>query len=301
MQISAISPNFQGKRDRVDELISLNDNSVRRLAYKKTLSRSNEKKHNLITNGLIAASPVAAGLSAAVFSSGKTKIFSKEVSGLAARLANGLKAGGLWGAALGAIGLLGVAKAELAKASPEVRKFDAEHPFLSLGTMLAAGLGVITLVNKGAMKLATKEAPKFMKKATGKVAKFINDNSLVQGMKKGVKKAVAKTPDPLKDVAGTALSWSPHLLLLGGVLHSMSHGAALNREFAKNYNDIKEKQLNLSRARQRELVMENDFLKTDSENREDLELLKDPMADLPDDVVDKIAQKSDRDNEVFDD
>lgn len=288
MQISAISPNFQGKRDRIDELIGLNDNAVQRIAYEKTLSRSNEKKHNLITNGLIAASPVAAGLSTAVFSSGKTKIFSKEVSGLAARFANGLKVGGLWGAALAAVGLVGLAKAELAKASPEVRKFDAEHPFLSLGTMLAAGFGAIALVNKGAMKLATKTAPKFMQKATGKTAKFVNKNKFIASMKNGIKKVVGKTPEPLKNVAGVALSWSPQILLLGGVLHSMSHGAAVSREFAKNYNDIKEKQLNLSRARQRELVMENDFLKTDAENREDLALLKDPMSDLPDEVADKV-------------
>ncbi len=292
MQISAINPNFQGKRDRIDELINLNDSTVQRIAYEKTLSRSNEKKHNLITNGLIAASPVAAGLSEAVFNSGKTKIFSKEVSGLAARFANGLKVGGLWGASLAAIGLLGIAKAELVKASPDVRKFDSQHPLLSLGTMLAAGFGAVTLVNKGAMKLATKEAPKFMQKATKKVAKFVNNNKLITGMKNGVKKAVAKTPEPLKNLAGTALSWSPHILLLGGVLHSLSHGAAVNREFAKNYNDIKEKQLNLAKARQRELVMENDFLKTDEQNREDLELLNNPMADLPADVVDKAANKS---------
>lgn len=41
MQISAISPNFQGKRDRIDELISLDDASVRRVAYLKTMSRAN--------------------------------------------------------------------------------------------------------------------------------------------------------------------------------------------------------------------------------------------------------------------
>ena len=84
------------------------------------------------------------------------------------------------------------------------------------------------------------------------------------------------------------MSWSPHILLLGGVLHSLSHGSAVNREFNKNYNEIKEKQLNLAKARQRELVMENDFLKTDAQNREDLALLKDPVKDLPEEVVEKM-------------
>ena len=57
---------------------------------------------------------------------------------------------------------------------------------------------------------------------------------------------------------------------------------------AKNYNELKEKQLDLAKARQRELAMENDFLKTDAQNREDLALVKAPLADLPDEVIDKV-------------
>ena len=34
--------------------------------------------------------------------------------------------------------------------------------------------------------------------------------------------------------------------------------------------------------------MENDFLKTDAQNREDLALVKAPLADLPDEVIDKV-------------
>ncbi len=288
MAISSVGPNFQGRRDRVDELINLDDASIQRAAYLKTMSRANEKKHNNITNGLIAAAPVAAGLTAAVFTKGKTKIFSKEVSGLAARMANGLKIGGLWAASLAAVGLVGMAKNELSKASPEVRKFDREHPFLSLGTMLAAGLGAIALVNKGAVKLASVTAPKFMQKATDKTAKFLNHNKLLGVVKKGAKNLSAKTPDALKNIGATALSWTPQALLLGGLFHSISHGSAVNREFNKNYSELKEKQLNLAKARQRELAMENDFLKTDARNREDLALVKNPLKDLPGEVIQKV-------------
>lgn len=288
MQISSVSPNFQGRRDRIDELISLDDASVQRIAYMKTMSRANEKKHRRITNGLIMAAPVAAGIATAAFNKGNTKIFSKEVSGLAARLANGLKIGGLWAACLGAVGLVGMAKNELSKASPEVRKFDKDHPLLSLATLFAAGLGAIALVNKGAIKLGTVKAPKFMQNATEKVAKFLNKNKQITSMKNGVKNLSAKTPEPLKNIGTSILSWAPQILLLGGVFHSISHGSAVNREFAKNYNELKEKQLNLSKARQRELAMENEFLKTDAQNREDLALVKQPLADLPDEVIEKI-------------
>lgn len=288
MSISAVGPNFQGRRDRVDELISLDDSSIKRIAYMKTMSRANEKKHNRITNSLIMAAPVAAGLGAAVFTKGKTKIFSKEVSGLAAKAANGLKIGGFVGASLAAVGLVGLAKGELSKASPEVRKFDYEHPFLSLGTLFATGFGALVLVNKGATKLASVKAPKLMQKGTEKVADFLNNISLLNGLKNNVNKLSSKTPDVLKNIGASALAWAPSMLLLGGIFHSISHGAAVNREFSKNYSELKEKQLNLAKARQRELSLENDFLKTDAKNREDLALVKDPLMDLPDEVIEKI-------------
>ena len=290
MQISAVNPNFQGRRDRVDELINLDDQSVQRLAYLKTDRRVNYKKHRNITNTLIAAAPVAAGLGAAVFSKGKTKIFSKEVSGLAARFANGLKDGGLLGAQIGAVGLVGLTGAELFKNSENVRKFDREHPIMSLITLLAAGVGAMALTGKAAGKLASVEAPKFLQKMTDKTAKFLNTNKNIASVKRSVNKFAAKVPDALKEIGALALYFAPGFLLLGGLIHSLSFRTAVNRDFNRNYSELKEKQLNLSRARQRELQIENDFLKTDAQNREDLALVKDPLKDLPDDVIEKVEE-----------
>lgn len=289
MQVSAIgNPNFQGRRDRIDELISLDDNAVQKVAYLKTYSPQEEKKHRKITNGLFYAAPIAAGLGAALFTRGKSKIFSKEVSGLAARVANGLKTTALWGGALAAIDLLGAAKKKLAQNSPEVRRFAQEHPFLSLGTMLAAGFGVLALVGKGAGKLAAMKAPKVLQKYTVKTAKFINNNSVIGKMKSGLNKLAGKTPSALKEAGSVALDWAPQALLLGGLFHSISHASAKNREFAQNYNELKEKQLNLSKARQRELLLQNDFLMQEVENRENIALVKEPLKDLPEEVIEKI-------------
>ncbi len=301
MQISAINPGFQGRRDRVDELINMDDESIRRIAYLKTAQKANNKKHQKITNTLIAAAPVAAGIGVAVFSKGKpTKIFSKSVSGLAAKLANGLKVGALWGAALGAVGLVGAAKNELSKASPEVRKFDREHPVLSILTLLAAGFGAIALTGKAAGKLAGVEAPKFLQKATAKTAKFINTNKTIASVKNSVNKFGSKVPSALKEAGATLLDWAPQLLLLSGLFHSFGHSSAVNRDFNNNYVELKEKQLNLSKARQRELQLENDFFKQEEQNREDLALVKDPLKDLPDEVTDKIDSLHETD-EVDDD
>ncbi len=284
MQISAINPSFSGKRDRIDEVIALDDSSVRRLAYLKTLSKSDEQKHRRITNGLIASSPIAMGIAAAALTSGKTKIFSKEVSGVTAKLANGLKYSSSWGAALGAVGLVGVVKSILSKKSEKVRNFEDKNPLLSFAMLIGAGFGAIALVNKGIAKLATKKAPKVLQNLTGRFNYRMNTSKYVNKLSESLVNVGKKIPSPLKLVGLKSLVYLPSLLLLGGVVHSISHNFAVRKDFAKNYSDIKEKQLNLAKARQRELAMENDFLKTDAKNREDLALVKDPLKDLNDEA-----------------
>lgn len=286
MQISAIStPNFSGRRDNVDALIGLDDNSIRQIAFAETSAKFDRKKSNRITNALFYAAPVAAGLNAAVLTKGKSKIFSKEVTGMASRAASGLKVAALWTAGLAAIDTLGFAKRKLVENSPKARQFDNEHPFISLMGTLAAGVGALFLLNKGVAKLASKEAPKFMQKGTEKVAKFINKNKMMVGAKNGLKNIAEKTPSALKEFGKSLLSWSPTMLLFGGLFHSMSAANAQNRDFAKNYTILKNKQSDLAQARVRELSMENDFLKTSPENKEDLELLHDPMAGIAEEVA----------------
>ena len=111
---------------------------------------------------------------------------------------------------------------------------------------------------------------------------------------------VSKVPSALKEAGATLLDWAPQLLLLSGLFHSLGHSSAVNRDFNNNYLGLKEKQLNLSKARQRELQLENDFFKQDVQNREDLALVKDPLKDLPDEVTDKIDSLHETD-EVDDD
>lgn len=283
MQISAIStPNFKGKRDNVDALIGLDDNSLRKIAYAKTEAEFPSKKSNRISKALIYGTPIAAGLATAVFTKGKSKIFSKEVTGLGARLAEGLKTTGLWASGLGAVTLVGLGREKLSQNSKSVRKFDNEHPLLStIGTLVAA-IGAILLVGKGAGKLGKLDAPKFMQNATAKANKFLASNKTVIGMKNTVKGWLAKTPEGVKDFAKGALSWAPTVMLFGGVFGGASANGAKNRLYVKNYNDLRNKQTEVAQARVRELSMENDFLKTDPQNVEDLELLNNPMKDSDD-------------------
>ena len=70
------------------------------------------------------------------------------------------------------------------------------------------------------------------------------------------------------------------MLLFGGLFHSIGSAGKQNRAFVKNYTEIKDKQAALTKARLRELSMQNDFLMQDPENREEIELLKNPLRNL---------------------
>lgn len=289
MQVSSIGPSFKGRRDNVDALIAMDDNSIRQMAYLKTSAKIDHDKNRKITNALFYNAPLAAGLGTALLTkNGNTKLFSKELTGTAGRMAKGLKVAAYWTAGLMAIDLLGAAKNKLAQKSPEVRKFDKEHPLLSLGTMLAAGIGAIALVGKGAGMLAKAKVPKFMQKGTERAANFLNESKIMVKAKNGYKNLLAKTPSALKEIGKTALEWAPTALLFGGMFHSIASANSESREFAKNYTELKEKQMNVSRARVRELSMQNDFLMQDAQNREDVKILNDNLADLPEEVIEKV-------------
>ena len=281
MQVQSINPSFNGRRDNVDALVALDDNTIRQVAYLKTASEYNPKKDRRVTNALFYSAPIAAGIATAVLSrGGKAKFLSTPVSGLGRRAAEGLAVAGGWAAALGAIDLLGFGKQKLAENSREVRRFDREHPIVSIGLMLAAAVGAVCLVNKGASKLLTKKAPKFLGNAIKSADKFLNTNKTVQTAKGHLLKLAEKTPATLKNIGATALDWAPTMLLFGGLFHSINSSSRQGRAFVKNYTEIKDKQAAITQARLRELEMQNDFLMQDPQNREDIELLRNPMAGI---------------------
>lgn len=257
MQISSVNPAFGrssastlDRRTAGDMLLQMNDGDIRQLALLQTVENVDRKKNNKITNALFYNAPLAAGIATAVLTKGgKTKIFSTQLTGVAGRMAKGLKVAGVWTAALAAVDLLGFAKNKLAQKSESVRKFDKEHPILSMGAMLAAGIGAISLVYKGAGKLGTINAPKFMKNATKTAGEFLNKNKKMVAVKNGYVNLVKKTPAAIKNIAATMLDWAPTALLFGGLLNSIAGTAAENREFNKNYNNLKDAQIAAARER----------------------------------------------------
>lgn len=287
MQVSSINQGVPTKQDFRNALIGMDDDSIRQIAYLKTTQRVNQRKNNRVTNALFYSAPIATGLGIALLSkNGATKLFGNELSGVAGRMAKGLKAAAYWTAGLVAINLLGKARNKVAEKSPELKKFDQQHPLLSIGTMLAIGFGVLTLVSKGAGKLTTLKAPEFLKKGTEKLAKNINNSKFIISAKDKLIKLAGKTPSALKEIGETALNWAPTALLFGGLFHSISSANAVGREFNKNYTNLKDAQLELAKSEVAKLSVENDFLKQDPQNAEDIALLNNPTEGL-EDIIDE--------------
>lgn len=287
MQVSSINQMAPSKQDFRNALIGMDDDKIRQIAYLKTAQNVNMKRNNRVTNALFYSAPLVAGLGTALLSkNGATRLFGNKISGVAGRMAKGLTTAAYWTAGLLAIDAFGKVRNKVAEKSPELRKFDQDHPLMSIGMMLAAGLGILALVDRGAGKLAKMKAPEFLQKGTAKVVEGINNSKFVASTKASLLKLAGKTQPALKEIGATALDWAPVALILGGVFHSISSANSVNREFAKNYSDLKEKQLELAQDTVTKLSVENDFLKQDAENAEDIALLNNPTEGLEEAIED---------------
>ena len=279
MQVNAISPqnsgsvqNFRGRRDNIDAFINLDDGAIQQAAYLQTVSHIDTEKHRKIDKALNYALPVAGGLSSAAYAAKGARL---------SAFAGGALGWGLFLAGMGTV--FGIEKYAKNRNS-KVRDFIENHPILTFAGSVVAAYAAGRYAIKGGGKLIDLLAKT---KAYNKVASSLNNaatafknNKHVVNFSQKVAKFAGKIPSALKSTAKVAASWSPMVLIFGSLFHSLNHRNVVNREFAHNYNNLKEKQLNLARKRNLELAVQNDFMLTDPKNREDLELLKGPKKGL---------------------
>ncbi len=283
MTISAVTPYNNKKRKNVDALINMSDKDIQTLAYIRTQKNVNMKKNRKVSNLLFYSAAPAAGLAAATLCENRpSKIFNATLTGLGARASRGLKTTALWVATLGALDLMSYAYSKLRQKSKTVNDFNRQHPFLSFGTVFALGLGVISLVKKGASGLGKLKAPNFMKKAAEKAGEFLNNNKTITRAKNALISIKDKTHPSIKDITETGLYYLPCGLLLGGLFNSVRGSNKVAREFSNNYLELKNKQSKVAQSRVLELSLQNDFLMQDPKNRESVELLEEPLEGILD-------------------
>ena len=294
MQVNAISSydkGFTGKRDNIDSAIAQDDRYVRAYAYQKAMHDVKDKKHQKISNALWYAIPAAAGLSRALLTRGSISLFGKGIDGLASKLTAGIVGALPWAIGFGIVDGISKANNAISKKSEDFREAKAKHPIISfaglIGTCMAAFAAAEFTICKAFDKMGPKTYAR-LGNAAEKFAKVINKVKTPEFIKKPVSKLIAGAPKLIKNGAKFGISVAPQALLLTALLHSISHRIDRRNEFEKNYTAMKDTQLRLAQARVNELKLQNDFLMQTPENKEDLEIVKEPLKDMPEEVIDKI-------------
>lgn len=304
MQVNAISSynkGFTGKRDNIDGAIAQDDRYVREYAYLKAMHDVKDKKHKKLSNALWYSIPAVAGLSAAILTKGKVSLFGKEIGGLASKLTAGIAGALPWAITLGVADAVVGANNLALKKSENFREAERKHPILSFLGILAAGVAALTVLPKGLSKLAGKIGPKTYErlgKGVQNLANVINKVKTPGVISKPLAKLSEKTPAIIKNGAKTGISLAPTALLLTSFFHSINHNVDKRREFEKNYSAMKDTQLKLAQARVNELKLQNDFLMQTPENQEDLAILKEPLKDMPEEVIVKVEEHKTNPDEI---
>lgn len=295
MQISAVSNfGFRGKRDNIDAVIQQDNTRLRMAAVEAAKRTANPERHKKINNTIWYSIPVVAGIAAGILHKGPTALFTKNITGTAAKLAKGAAATASWGLALGAADAIVGSKNLINKNCESAQNFEKKHPFLAFAGLLGAGLLVLSYLPKGLAKIYSKINPKIIGKLaekTGKLADKINGSKIVKSMNKMFNKAGKNVPSVAKEAGKTVLNYAPEALLVGTVLNSLNYVLKVGNQTNTNYNYLKDAQLNLAKARMREMQIENEFLKNFPENEENLKLLKKPFSELPEEIQEKLQQK----------
>ncbi|MDE6138120.1 MAG: hypothetical protein K2F57_01460 [Candidatus Gastranaerophilales bacterium] len=263
MQVNSISANVNSSkasfgnridREAIEQFAQMDDKTLRMAALQKAAVDTKDKKHRRIAKAIYWSIPLAAGLAAVVKNPAKTatsllKINTSRSDNLLKFAANALN----WAGTFAVIGAVFSASNKLEKINKKVREFSKEHPTLTFISKVGASLGALALASFGLSKLAAKSADKPVKFATKKLAYKVNtalNNSKVLNK---VSEGLAKIPSSIKGFAKGVAEWSPMLLVLTSLSHSLNHTKSFTVQTAKNYTQLKE-----SQAQIREALAQND-------------------------------------------
>ncbi len=260
LAISAVNPKLN-KAGHATYNTSFGENSSRadeviyKLAVAKTTEQAKERQKNV--KRLLYSVPLLASLSVAVLHKGNSKVLNREISGLAGKLAEGVKSGTGWAALLGLGVVIGAGDAAIAKKSESFRNFRKNNPFLSfvadVGVFLAASMAIPMGIRKLTSKIKPQhyakmsngiqnvaghvnriKTPKFIKNIGTKVSKMIPD--AVKNYK--APDFVKKTGNFAKAIGKTLLSWAPELALFTAIFESFNNRARIASDLSRNYTEI---------------------------------------------------------------
>jgi len=284
MQVQQVgyTPKFGSERLNnalLDNFIGLKDGDLANIAYGHARMSTDDKRHKKMNNALWYSMPAVAGVSATVLHKGPTKLFGSTLIGNAGKAAKGLKTFGIWSAGFAIIGAAFAGINKLTQKSETLSNMKNKHPFATLfaelgivsGLAMGAAKGFDKIVknltaidakqplSKGAEKLSKIIKPEFINKikaATIVNANKFNDSKFVKVISENAsnaKVAFVKKVPALAKLAKGAIAWAPELVMAGSILHFLNHSSIKNKEFIKNFNELKNLQQEAAKMRLAEL------------------------------------------------
>lgn len=232
------------------------DDVAYQYAIDKTVSQAKDRHKNI--KRLVYSVPLLAGISTAILHKGNSKVLNKEISGLAGKLSEGVKAGGSWAGLLGLGAVIGAADAAIAKKSDNFRNFRNNHPFLSFVGDMGVFLAAAAAIPAGFNKLVAKIKPKYLEKMSRGIqnlAGHVNRIKTPQFIKNFGTKISEKVPNSIKNISvpnfvkktgefvkgigRSLLAFAPHIALLTAIFEGVSNRAKTEADFARNYKEAK--------------------------------------------------------------
>lgn len=254
-----------GRSHGYSENRRLSEDEVRELALRATVQQSKKRERNV--KRLFYSVPLLAGLATAVLHKGNSKVLSKEISGVAGKIAEGFKSGGSWAFMLGTGAAIAKTNSMIANKSEGYMDFRRNHPVLSLIGDVGAFIAVSALAPLGLSKLASKMPNKMasLSKGVENLATHINGiktSKLVTSASEKLSKLIptklknwsatasANMPEGVKaagnltkDFGKAVLSWMPHITFFSALFSSLSNRSRFLGDYVKNYETI-QKQVN---------------------------------------------------------
>lgn len=258
MIVNSVSgQNFAGKRDNINAFINLDDNALSQIAKYKASRNIDEGKHKRASRALTAALPVSIGLSAAVASKKPLQSFA-------------IAAGSITAFLLGIDAAYAIGN-KIRSKNESVANFAEKHPITSFTAAILGSMAIGEIFSSGALfgavKLKDSKAYASLKGKLGGLAAKVSQTKVAAQAKnlasKG-SKLLAKTPASLKSIGKKAAVWSPWIVIGATILETIGYRNKVNYEYSKQYNSLKDAQMNILKSYKAELEAQNNLLKANS-------------------------------------
>lgn len=255
------------KRDQISAFVNADDSQLKAAAYEQAIDKDEEKKQQNSLMGMFYALPIVDTIASGILVDKRNKLTKDsykalKYSQLSTRAEAAVKTAGTWGFILVAVGLFNATKKALGKQSPELKEYENNHPIVSFVLDIGAVLGVIALSGFALKKFAPEKVEELKSKFQNSIAKLdetkFNEETLPK-LVENVSKVAKKVPR-FANGCRIALVNSVWIFLGASLLKSFNYAHNQQKKVEQNYQELKQKQLEVAKYVANTAIAERDIL-----------------------------------------